>query len=212
VNVLLYSQEPIAALGMIGELAKAGVVCVALSEMDVPQNLSSVYGLCLINCGPEVGFDFLSSINATGCQYALWGRNLSLEFCRQALGLGVRGIIEKTLPAYLQVQAVQQMLAGELWFDKHLTDSILVQTRVIRLTRREGQLVKLVTQGLQNRAIGTALDITEGTVKAYLSRMFHKIGVKSRHDLAVWGMRNMGDPGTLNTTAGPQFIAVERAA
>ena len=48
------------------------------------------------------------------------------------------------------------------------------------LTRREGQLVSLLSQGLKNKEIATALTISEGTVKVYLSRLFQKLGVKDQ--------------------------------
>ena len=60
--------------------------------------------------------------------------------------------------------------AGELWFEKALTDSFLCARRVA-LTQREGQLVSLLSQGLKNKEIATTLMISEGTVKVYLSRV-----------------------------------------
>ena len=63
------------------------------------------------------------------------------------------------------------------------------------LTRREGQLVTLLSQGLKNKEIATALSISEGTVKVYLSRLFQKLGVKDRFELALYGLKNL-TPGT----------------
>ena len=64
---------------------------------------------------------------------------------------------------------------GELWFEKALTDSIM-SARRYSLTRREGQLVSLLSQGLKNKEIATALTISEGTVKVYLSRFSRNWG------------------------------------
>jgi two-component system response regulator DesR len=99
------------------------------------------------------------------------------------MGLGVRGILRKTLPTELQVKCLQKVQAGELWFEKALTDSFLCARRVA-LTQREGQLVSLLSQGLKNKEIATTLMISEGTVKVYLSRLFQKVGVKDRFELA----------------------------
>jgi DNA-binding CsgD family transcriptional regulator len=61
----------------------------------------------------------------------------------------------------------------------------------VALTRREGQLISLLSQGLKNKEIATALNISEGTVKVYLSRLFQKVGVKDRFELALFGLKNL---------------------
>jgi hypothetical protein len=44
---------------------------------------------------------------------------------------------------------------------------------------------------LKNKEIATALTISEGTVKVYLSRLFQKLGVKDRFELALYGLKNL---------------------
>jgi DNA-binding CsgD family transcriptional regulator len=61
----------------------------------------------------------------------------------------------------------------------------------VALTQREGQLVSLLSQGLKNKEIATTLMISEGTVKVYLSRLFQKVGVKDRFELALFGLKNL---------------------
>src|ERR1022692_3138859 len=108
----------------------------------------------------------------------------------QAMSLGVRGILRKTLPTETLLRCLMRVNEGELWFEKALTDSIMTARRY-SLTRREGQLVTLLSQGLKNKEIATALHISEGTVKVYLSRLFQKLGVKDRFELALYGLRNL---------------------
>jgi hypothetical protein len=55
--------------------------------------------------------------------------------------------------------------------------------------------VTLLSQGMKNKEIATALNISEGTVKVYLSRLFQKLGVKDRFELALYGLKNLA-PGT----------------
>ena len=69
-------------------------------------------------------------------------------------------------------------------------DSFLSAKR-IALTKREGQLVSLLSQGLKNKEIASMLLISEGTVKVYLSRLFQKVGVKDRFELALYGLKNL---------------------
>jgi hypothetical protein len=44
---------------------------------------------------------------------------------------------------------------------------------------------------LKNKEIATTLMISEGTVKVYLSRLFQKVGVKDRFELALFGLKNL---------------------
>ena len=67
----------------------------------------------------------------------------------------------------------------------------LLLTKRVSLTRREGQLVGLIAQGLKNKELGYALGITEGTVKVYLSRIFKKLGVNDRFELALYALKNV---------------------
>jgi DNA-binding NarL/FixJ family response regulator len=106
------------------------------------------------------------------------------------MGLGVRGIVRKTLPAETLIECLRKVNQGELWFEKTLTDSML-SARKVSLTRREGQLVTLLSQGLKNKEIATVLCVSENTVKVYLSRLFQKVGVKDRFELALYGLRNV---------------------
>jgi DNA-binding NarL/FixJ family response regulator len=106
------------------------------------------------------------------------------------MGLGVRGIVRKTLPAETLIECLRKVHQGELWFEKSLTDSML-SARKVTLTRREGQLVTLLSQGLKNKEIATVLCVSENTVKVYLSRLFQKVGVKDRFELALYGLRNV---------------------
>jgi DNA-binding CsgD family transcriptional regulator len=96
---------------------------------------------------------------------------------------------------------------GELWFDKSLTASFLT-ARTVTLTNRESQLVMLLAQGLKNKEIAHALNISEGTVKVYLSRLFQKVGVKDRFELALYGLRNLQNLQAFGAAAAefsPQF-------
>jgi DNA-binding CsgD family transcriptional regulator/tetratricopeptide (TPR) repeat protein len=64
--------------------------------------------------------------------------------------------------------------------------AVIVGTQPDPLTRREGEVAALVARGLTNRVIAAELVIAEGTVGVHLERIFSKLGVRSRAQLAVW--------------------------
>jgi DNA-binding NarL/FixJ family response regulator len=59
------------------------------------------------------------------------------------------------------------------------------------LTLREKQVVELVQLAKLNKEIAHELHLTEGTVKEYLNRIFRKLGVTNRTQLAVLAVRQM---------------------
>jgi DNA-binding NarL/FixJ family response regulator len=53
------------------------------------------------------------------------------------------------------------------------------------LSRREREIAELVAEGLTNREIGSRLFLSEKTVETHLSRVFQKLGVRSRAQVAA---------------------------
>jgi len=126
---------------------------------------------------------------AADVRIVLWG-DPSIEFGFHAMEMGVRGIIPVATPIESLTAALISIRRGQLWFEKTFTEQLLLTKRV-SLTGREGQLVALIAQGLKNKELAYALGITEGTVKVYLSRVFKKLGVNDRFDLALYAIRNV---------------------
>jgi DNA-binding NarL/FixJ family response regulator len=201
-RILLYSDQPVLAVGLQSVLRTAvGLELVSVCstvETLIARLATEPTDIALLDLTSEITFGVLTELkrSADQCKIVLWVNSISTELAFQAMGLGVRGILRKTLPAELQVKCLLKVHGGELWFEKALTDSFLSARRVA-LTQREGQLVSLLSQGLKNKEIATALVISEGTVKVYLSRLFQKVGVKDRFELALFGLKN------LTTAQGP---------
>ena len=56
---------------------------------------------------------------------------------------------------------------------------------IAKLTHREGQIFELLADGLMNREIAGRLDISEKTVKRYVTRIFETLGVRNRVEAAI---------------------------
>jgi DNA-binding NarL/FixJ family response regulator len=56
------------------------------------------------------------------------------------------------------------------------------------LSLREEQIVDLVSQAKLNKEIAYVLHLSEGTVKEYMNRIFRKLGVTNRTELAIWAL------------------------
>src|SRR5580692_2988180 len=195
-NVLLCADEPILAEGLRrileNETGLKMVGCCPRLE-DLKGQIEALQpDILLVDLTADVTFAVLNGLReaASGSRIVLWVHAISTELALQSMSLGVRGILRKTLPPETLLRCLTRVNEGELWFEKSLTDSIM-SARRYSLTRREGQLVSLLSQGLKNKEIATALTISEGTVKVYLSRLFQKLGVKDRFELALYGLKNL---------------------
>jgi len=61
------------------------------------------------------------------------------------------------------------------------------------LSFREKQIVDLVRQAKANKEIAYQLHLSEGTVKEYLNRIFRKLAVSNRTELAVWALTHRAE-------------------
>jgi two-component system nitrate/nitrite response regulator NarL len=205
-DIVLYSNQPFLAAGLRVALAedqrfRPASVCTTIAQL-LDQIREAPASLVLMDLTSEVTLDVLKQVRSerVGASVILWVDAISTEFASQVIGMGVRGILRKTLSIELQLKCLQKVADGELWLEKSLSHRLLTTIRV-SLTPRERQLVGLLAQGMKNKEIAYALGITEGTVKVYLSRLFQKVGVKDRLDLALFAVRNMVGSGSMPTSA-----------
>jgi len=135
----------------------------------------------------------------------LWAYEVTVEFAHQAVEFGAQGILRRTLAPELILKCVRAVHDGEMWFEKGVTQGLL-SGRAVKLSRREGELVSLLSHGLKNKEIATALSISEATVKVYLSKLFTKVGAKDRFELALFGLRNLAQTGAASEPPRSLFL------
>lgn len=59
----------------------------------------------------------------------------------------------------------------------------------VKLTKREIDVATLISQGLPNKEIAFRLGLALGTIKEYLYKIYRKLGVCNRTELAMWTLR-----------------------
>ena len=69
-------------------------------------------------------------------------------------------------------------------------DLPLVHRDPCELTPREMQICALLAQSKPNKIIAYELCLTDGTVKVFIRRIFQKLGVSNRTQLALWYVGN----------------------
>jgi two-component system nitrate/nitrite response regulator NarL len=195
-RLMLYTDEPTLAKGLETILASSALmklssICYGIADLAGEIQATSP-DVLLMDLTPDLTFGVLLDLQRRfpGSRIVLWVRTISTELAYQSIEHGVRGILRKTHSPDVLLKCLQMVADGGLWFEETLKASF-TSMRTVSLTRRESQLVGLLSQGLKNKEIAATLFISEGTVKVYLSRLFHKLDVKDRFELALYGLKNM---------------------
>jgi DNA-binding NarL/FixJ family response regulator len=105
------------------------------------------------------------------------------QYAAAALRLGAAGFVLKTAPIAELIEAIRRAASGGMAFGVRPMGLMPV------LTAREREVVLLVVEGRSNDEIGVALGITSKTVEAHLRRLFDRLGLQSRTELATRALR-----------------------
>lgn len=100
-----------------------------------------------------------------------------------AIEAGASGYLLKAAPAEELIAGVRSVAAGEVALSPAIAAQLVSRMRApapMALTARETEVLRLVAEGLSNRAIGERLFVGEATVKTHLLRAFEKLGVNDR--------------------------------
>ena len=113
----------------------------------------------------------------------------------QAMRLGAQGVVMKESSPETLIECVRRVSRGEQWIDRETMGRafgrVLQREEAARevskiLTPREIEIVRMITQGLRNKAIADRLSISEGTVKIHLHNIYEKLGVDGRLELMLY--------------------------
>ncbi|MDQ0381614.1 response regulator [Amycolatopsis thermophila] len=110
-----------------------------------------------------------------------------------AILAGAGGYVVKDVRGMELVSAVRQVGAGKSLLDTRAASALMSRLRddaaptgvVARLSEQERRLLDLIGEGLTNREIAERMFLAEKTVKNYVSRLLHKLGMQRRTQAAV---------------------------
>jgi DNA-binding NarL/FixJ family response regulator len=110
---------------------------------------------------------------------------------------GVRGIIPRSISPDLLVKCVRKIATGETWIDNQSVNWVIeaYRTQASALTNPRNQpklspkelaIITCITQGKRNKEIAYQLGTTEQVIKNYLRKVYDKLGVSDRLELALY--------------------------
>jgi DNA-binding NarL/FixJ family response regulator len=116
------------------------------------------------------------------------------ERVQQALDAGAVGYLLKDADPQVLLDGIRAVSRGESPLDARAARAMLqarpTAPRGEDLTEREREVLRLITQGMANKQIARALNISDSTVKAHVGSIFQRIGVTDRTSAAIWAERN----------------------
>jgi DNA-binding NarL/FixJ family response regulator len=150
--------------------------------------------------GPQAGYKVLQELRA--CQHRAAGIMLlqspNSDKAVDAFRGGARGVFYRSHSLKSLAKCIRAVHEGQIWASNEDIEhalGVLVSLTPLQfheqngdqaLTPREEDVVRLVAEGLKNRAIADRLHIGEHSVRNYLSRIFEKVGVSSRVELILY--------------------------
>lgn len=111
---------------------------------------------------------------------------------------GADGYLLKDMEPEELLKSLHQAAAGQMVLSDALTNVLVTSLRenrpeardISQLTRRERDILRLIAQGMTNKAIARRLCITESTVKVHVKHLLKKMRLKSRVEAAVWALQS----------------------
>jgi DNA-binding NarL/FixJ family response regulator len=204
ISILLIEDNRLFRVGLSGLLRKQkGLKLLASSaKPDVlgPSHRPDVILLDL-GLGDRGSIEVVRGIRQTAPESRLIAMGLT-AVKSEILGLvkeGVSGFLLKDASISEFVAAIRAVAAGHKVIPSSLTDSLLsqiaddamrkgrVEVNDVRLTRREREIVNLITDGLSNKEIATKVSIATDTVKSHVHNILEKLSLRSRVQVAARG-------------------------
>src|ERR1700745_3585511 len=148
---------------------------------------------------------------------------LTLELFRR----GAHGIVSREVEPETLVECLRKVSQGEPWLDRQGVSWVLSAYRTqgtrpagsrpkVQLTPKESLIVSCVTQGMKNKEIALRVGTTEQVVKNYLRKVYDKLGVADRLELALFCLNHRvidgdGKAGEAKPSAAPATNAATPA-
>ncbi|MFZ0816113.1 MAG: response regulator transcription factor [Candidatus Sulfotelmatobacter sp.] len=118
---------------------------------------------------------------------------LTLDLFRR----GAHGILSREVEPEVLVDCLRKVAAGEPWLENQAVHWVMEAFRghtlrpsgarpKVQLTPKETLIVSCVTQGMKNKEIAVRVGTTEQVVKNYLRKVYDKLGVADRLELALY--------------------------
>jgi DNA-binding NarL/FixJ family response regulator len=209
VRIILADSEAIFRVGMAKVLAVESDLEVVAQTESLPQTLNVIATIAadviLFETGlsptPAEAVSEIARRALAGAKLVLVTQRAGEQETVDYLRRGVQGILTRAISPELLVRCVRKVAAGENWLDKRSVNWVIEAYRAqalqgtapkqqLRLSEKEMLIIGGVTQGLKNKEIAREIGTTEQVVKNYLRKIYDKLQVLDRLELALYSMNH----------------------
>jgi len=110
---------------------------------------------------------------------------------------GVRGVVPRSISPDLLIKCVRKIADGETWIDNQSISWVIEAYRAQattltnprtqpKLSKKELAIISCITRGMRNKEIAYQIGTTEQVIKNYLRKVYDKLGVSDRLELALY--------------------------
>lgn len=116
-----------------------------------------------------------------------------LQAMRRSIEYGASGFIPKSAPLPEITEAIQAVLEGDMWLPKGVAEKLErmqsdptdFSDRLASLTPQQFRVLGMLAEGMLNKQIAYDLDVSEATIKAHITAVFRKLGVRNRTQAVI---------------------------
>lgn len=173
-----------ALLGTESDIEVVGTANDGTSALDLARRLKPDVLLADIEMPRMTGLELAAAVRAEGCagRVAILTTFARPGYLRRALEAGAAAYLLKDAPASRLADAIRRVHGGGRVVDPELAAE--AWDGGDPLTDRERQVLRLAGEGQSGADIASALELSEGTVRNYLSEAISKVGGRNRVDAA----------------------------
>lgn len=194
-NIIIGSDPSIKVVGLCGNGEEAYNFCkdnevdVVLMDIRMPK-IDGVYGTKLIKeISPDTKILILTTFNDD-------------EYIFDAMKFGASGYLLKDTSHEVIIDSVKGVYLGNVIMNPNVASKVIQNTSINRttsiddiknafsLTAREIDVIKNISEGLNNKEISQKLFVTEGTVKNYITEILSKLNLRDRTQIAIFAFKN----------------------
>ncbi|HEV7328883.1 MAG TPA: response regulator transcription factor [Bosea sp. (in: a-proteobacteria)] len=202
ITIGVVDDHPLLAEGIAAVLSRSSHLRVVSSGskaadiIEIANRLRPDIVLADLNMPGDV-FEAIETVRdqALGTKVMVFTASTSSDHAVRALAAGAAGFVLKGSQVFELIEAIEAVHRGEVFITPYFAAKVIVALQAkasekraaqqLKLSVREEQIVRLLLCGKPNREIAAALDLSEKTVKSYMSNLMAKLHVRNRLEVVI---------------------------